>query len=416
LERGNESWAPDRRPGFFVFCLAKGKKEMFWHFFGLVQEIGWKDVLDIGLASILLWLAIDALRRSRLRFAGVGLLAFGALFLIARELEIKLTVWILQGLAALIVLILIIVFQNEIRLLLERLSGRLIGRRTPPISWGIPDILCEGLNALSKARRGALVVLPSGDPLEWYTTEGIPLNGQLTLPLLLSIFDPNSPGHDGALIVEGSRIERFGVHLPLSNNTEQLQGRGTRHAAALGLSEKTDALVLVVSEETGRVSAARNGTLRPLARLKDLQEAISGFFAEQGDSWLRKRPPTRILRKSSLEGILALFLALVLWLVLVPGAEIDTLVHRVPIKIENVPADFTLKEVVPAEVAVTLAGPRRKLFLFDPANLSIPVDITLARFGRQTFSLTRDSIQLPRDLEVAEIRPSQIKVLVETKP
>ncbi|MEZ4600098.1 MAG: diadenylate cyclase [Syntrophotaleaceae bacterium] len=388
---------------------------MFWHFLGLLQEIGWKDLLDIGMASLLLWLGIDALRRSRMRFVGISLLAFGALFLVAKELEIKLTVWLLQGLAAIIVLILIIVFQSEIRLLLERLSGRLVGKRTPPLSWAVPEILCEGVSTLSKARRGALIVLPASDPLEWFTTEGVSLNGQLTLPLLLSIFDPNSPGHDGALIIEGSRVERFGVHLPLSQDTEQLRGRGTRHAAALGLAEKTDALILVVSEETGRVSAARNGTLRPLARLKDLREEVAGFYEEQGKPWVQKRTPAKI-GKTSLEGALAIFLALVFWLFLVPGSEIDSLVHKVPIKIENVPADFNLKEVTPAEVSVTLAGPRRKLFLFDPKNLNIPVDVTLSRFGRQTFSLTPSSILLPRDLYVAEIQPAQIKVYVETKP
>lgn len=387
---------------------------MYWHFLNMLQGIGWEDILDIALASVVLWLGIDALRRSRMRIAGLILLAFGALFLIARQLEMQLTVWILQGLAALLVLILIIVFQSEIRLRLERLSGRLVGRRTPPLSWAVPDILCETLITLSKARRGALIVLPGNDPLEWFTTEGLPLNGQLSLPLLLSIFDPNSPGHDGALIVEGFRAARFGVHLPLTKDVEQLQGRGTRHAAALGLSEKTDALILVVSEETGRVSAAHNGTLRTLQNLRELKETITGFF-EEHEVPRRKRAPSKILGKGSLEGVLAVFLAVVFWMFLVPGSEIGTVVRQVPLKIENVPADYTLKEVVPAEVSVTLTGPRRKLFLLDAENLSIPVDATLTRFGRQTFSLPRSSIILPRDLDVAEIQPSQIKVLVEPK-
>lgn len=388
---------------------------MFWHFLGLLQGIGWKDVLDIALASALLWLGIDALRRSRMRTAGLALLAFGVLFLVAKQLEMKLTEWILQGLAALIVLIVIVVFQSEIRLFLERLPGRLGGKRTPPLSRAIPEILCEGLSILSKERRGALIVLPAGDSLDWFTTGGVPLNGQLTLPLLLSIFDPNSPGHDGALIVEGSRVERFGVHLPLSQNADQLQGRGTRHAAALGLAEKTDALILVVSEETGKVSAARNGILRTLPRLKDLEETVAGFFEAHGNSWTPKPTPANFLGKGSLEGLLAVFLAVILWLFLVPGSEIDILVRRVPVTVENVPADFTLVEVVPAEVVVTLSGPRRNLFLFDPAKLTIPVDATLTRFGRQTFSLTPSSILVPRDLEVTDIQPSQIKVFVEMK-
>lgn len=389
---------------------------MFWQFLAMIQEIGWEDVLDISLASILLWFGIDALRRTRMQAAGLVVLVFCTLFLIARQLEMKLTVWILQGMAALFVLIVIIVFQSEIRILLEKGPRRFLGRRYTVLSDGAVEVLCEALGVLSTARRGALVVLAGNDSLGWLITDGVPLDGRLSLPLLLSVFDPNSPGHDGALIVEDSRVTRFGVHLPLSRDNDQLKGRGTRHAAALGLAEKSDALVLVVSEETGSVSSAHTGKLLPLGNKQEIKRMISGFLEEHGPS----RPdqqltPVRIFGKRSLDGVLAVILALALWVFLVPGSEVDTIAYRVPLNVENVPVDYALKEVVPSEVSVTLSGPRRKLFLYDPRRMTIPVDATLTRFGRQTFSLNATSILLPPDLEVAEIQPSQVKVFVESK-
>src|SRR5262249_56151173 len=113
---------------------------------------------------------------------------------------------------------------------------------------------------------GALFVLPRPEPIEGHVGGAIPLGGRISEPLLLSIFDASSPGHDGAVILRGSQLERFAVHLPLSVNRAALGAGGTRHAAALGLSERCDATCIVVSEERGTVSVARDGAIRLLAR------------------------------------------------------------------------------------------------------------------------------------------------------
>jgi DNA integrity scanning protein DisA with diadenylate cyclase activity len=109
---------------------------------------------------------------------------------------------------------------------------------------------------------GALIVIPGRESIERHTEGGIEIDARLSEPLLLSLFDPNSPGHDGAVVIQGSRISAFAVHLPLSTVPA---GRGTRHAAALGLAERCDALCVVVSEERGTISLAREGAIRPIA-------------------------------------------------------------------------------------------------------------------------------------------------------
>src|SRR5690606_22119555 len=125
---------------------------------------------------------------------------------------------------------------------------------------------------------------------------GFVLNGEISKPLLVSLFDPHSPGHDGAVIIANRRIERFAAHLPLTKNRELVGDRGTRHSAAMGLSELCDALVIEVSEETGEVSLVKNGHMTIDVSVVDLQEALTSFLDRQstngGGSSLRRRPTT----------------------------------------------------------------------------------------------------------------------------
>ena len=241
---------------------------MLWNYLTLLQELQWDDILDIVFASILIGIGIHVLRSSRTRAVSIGLLFFAGIFITATQLELTLTTWMLQGIAAVFVLIVVVVYQTEIRRFLEQLPHKIILHKIQKRKFhsGVTDILSEAIALLSAEGHGALIILPGRDPLEDVITGGIKLNGHLSKALILSIFDPNSLGHDGASIVIDDRVELFGVRLPLSDQVDQLHDRGTRHAAALGLSEQTDALVLVVSEETSRVSVAIRGILRGHSR------------------------------------------------------------------------------------------------------------------------------------------------------
>ncbi len=387
---------------------------MPWSFFTLFSEIHLADILDISIAALLLWGALQAVRTSRSRAAALGLLTFGAIVLVARQLELKLTSWLLQGIAALSVLIVVVVFQDEIRRAFERIS--LIWHRTAndsPVSHHQVDLLTETLEKLAATQTGALIVLPGRDPLEGLVTGGIPLGGQISTPLLLSLFDSSSPGHDGAVIISAEKVTRFAVHLPLSTNAKLLKDRGTRHAAALGLAERSDALVVVVSEETGAISVARKGNLKRLPSSHRVGGIMLEFFQEYTDPDVPLRWHQTLLRRSGLEGALALFAALGLWLLLVPGSVIMENSYQVPVITENVPTGFQLESTSPTTVEVTLSGARRKLYLLDPKKLSIRIDATLAQFGRQTFPVTPNHLLLPPELDVVNLAPKEVKVLVK---
>ncbi len=388
---------------------------MFWNYLSLLLEIGWDDFLDIGLTMLLLALGIHVLRSARARAVSLGLIFFVCIFFFARHFELQLTTWLLQGIAAVLVVLLIVIFQAEIRRFLEQFPtrfflGRPSGHEAAP---EISELLTDALWQLSADGRGALLILPGRDLLESHLTGGVPLDGQLSKPLVLSIFDPNSPGHDGAVVVKGSRVASFGSRLPLSEQLDKLQERGTRHAAALGLAERSDALVLVVSEETSRISLAEHGDLRALSNPEELREKIDQFLAQHAVEKNGALQPFGWFSWYGKDLLFALPIALVLWLILVPAAVIDNLSYQVPIVVQNIPDGYRFSEVVPADISVVLKGARRDLFQIKRKELEIRLDGTLTRFGRKTFPITKAHLLLPPEVEIVQISPEEVQVLVD---
>src|SRR5262245_61499103 len=231
-----------------------------------------RDALDVLIVAAIVFAGIVWLRRSRARFAALGIAFTALLYLIVSRLEFQLTAWILQGFLAIVVFVTVIVFQEDLRRLFERIAMLGLGRRSPAPPPDAVDAIARSLARLAARRTGALVVLPGREPLDRHLEGGVELDGRVSEPLIQSLFDTSSPGHDGALVVRGDRIERFAVHLPLSTDREQLDGVGTRHAAALGLAERCDALCIVVSEERGAISVARDGELRVLRGSEERSE------------------------------------------------------------------------------------------------------------------------------------------------
>lgn len=388
---------------------------MLLNYLKLLTEFGFSDVLDIGLATLFLALAIHVLRSARARAVSSGLIAFIAVFFFARHFKLQVTTWILQGIAAVIVLLLIIVFQSEIRRFLERFPAKLILKRKSlsQNSQEIAEVLTEALVHLSVEGRGALVVIPGQDPLDAYLSGGTILKGLLSKSIILSIFDPNSPGHDGAVLIHGPFVESFGLRLPLSEQHHKLHDRGTRHAAALGLTEHSDALVVAVSEETSRISYAAQGELHTLESPGMIAGHILDFLKihndEEGEP--ARRPGWFAWYFKDL--MLALLCAILLWLFIVPAAVVEKRTYRVPVVVQNIPDTFSLSQVTPREVEITLTGARRNLFQIKSQDLMIRLDGTLTRFGRKTYPISKSLLLLPPDVEILQISPEEVELLVE---
>ena len=234
-------------------------------------SFGWSDAVDIAATATLVYYLIVLIRGTRAVPIIMGIAGFAALLGIANVFHLLLLGTILQYALVGAAVTLPIVFQPELRRLLEQLGrGGLIARpEGSDESVSLEETVATLAHAaivLSRNRVGALVAIEGATGLREYVESGTRLDAKLSVELLLAIFNPKSPLHDGASIVKGTVIEAAACFLPLSENvlSEIVPGTshlGTRHRAAIGLSEETDAVVLVISEETGAISVARTGKL-----------------------------------------------------------------------------------------------------------------------------------------------------------
>jgi len=384
---------------------------------GPFLEMRLTDVIDVLLVTALVSAALVWIRRTQAFLVATGIGILIAVYVLAQAVGLQLVAWIFQGFFAIFVIVIVVIFQEELRQLFERVAVRALGRRGTVVLGPDPSgVLTACLADFARDRVGILIVLPGRQPISRHVQGGLELDGKLTIPLLKSIFDHHSPGHDGAVIVERGRIARFAVHLPLSKDLEQLGGVGTRHAAALGLAELTDALCLVVSEERGTISVAQAGRLTPLPSAQALGPVLAAFFAAQAPAARRGRAWTEQLRRHWVERLVSLLLVLGLWYLLVPGARPKDETFEVPVAVVNVPAGYRLEAVEPAAVAVTLAGIERDFYLLDERAIDVTVDAGIAAEGRRTFTIDPQAIRRPQGLVVAGVEPTKVKISLERVP
>lgn len=282
-----------------------------------LQHFQLADAADVAIVATGLYATLSWLRRSQAALVAVGFALLGALYLGARFFGLGLTAWALNGFFAALALVLVVVFQDELRQALEELAAWALGRRAdhrPRLD--ATEILVGALSRLAEARVGALVVIPGMQKLDRQLRGGTVLGGALSESLLQSLFDPHSPGHDGAIVVEDRRVARFGVQLPLSRNVQRLADFGTRHSAALGLAERSDALCVVVSEERGTLSVARDGKLESVPGARALAGELNRFYRARRALAAPEPRLGRVFRVRRGEKLTSLMLAFVLWLLL----------------------------------------------------------------------------------------------------
>lgn len=251
-------------------------------------EVSWVDVIDIGLVSVLLYQVYKLIRGSIAVNIFLGILALYLVYLIVRAAEMELLATILGQFMGVGVLAMIILFQPEIRKFLL-----FIGRGTEfrenffktisswrnnyQIDFDIQQVI-EAAKALKATKTGALIVFSRDVALRFYIETGDALNAEVTKRLLLSIFNKNSPLHDGAVIIYKGRIKAARCILPVSENDHLPAQFGLRHRAAVGMSENTDTLVMAISEETGRLILARNGVYLRGLKLSQVEKKILDYL------------------------------------------------------------------------------------------------------------------------------------------
>ncbi|MGE0444313.1 MAG: diadenylate cyclase CdaA [Vicinamibacterales bacterium] len=227
------------------------------------QAIDWWDLLDIALVSFLIYELLLLIRGTRaVQMALSGAFLIG-LYFASQWLQLETVNWVIRNLAAYLVFAIIVLFQSDIRRALAHFGRAPFFRyfeRVEAANETIEELVVSAGN-LATRRVGAIIVVERQIGLRNYIEGGIPLDATVTYDLLGSIFQPGSPLHDGAVIIQGDRIAAAACFLPLSVNPLVSRDLGTRHRAALGLTEENDAIAIVVSEESGNISLALGGTL-----------------------------------------------------------------------------------------------------------------------------------------------------------
>ena len=374
-------------------------------------NISLPDIVDILFVAVLLYTATAFLKQTRAAFIIRGIFILAAIYILARYLDLQLTAWLFQGFFAIFLIIIVVIFQEELRQIFERIAVWSLARKSGrPLGSATSDILVGTVADLAKDKIGALIVVQGKDPIARHIMGGIEIEGKISEPLLKSIFDPHSPGHDGAVIVQNDRISLFAAHLPLSKDFQQLAHVGTRHSAALGLAELSDAICIAVSEERGTISVARAGRLRPVNNIQQLSLLLQAFLQEKYPSSQRGGwRSVSLVRENWLAKLVTFSLALGLWYVLVPGSSTTEVTYNVPVVVQALPPDLRVEEIQPSTVTATFTGPKRAFYFFDPNKLRVEVDLPSAEPGKRTVRISEQNVRHPPTLTLQQLNPTTVR-------
>lgn len=253
---------------------------------GLLPRITLTGFIEIAIISLMVYAFLNWVRDTEAWVLLRGLFMIFAFVAFCAFLQLDTILWILGRIATIAVIALVIIFQPELRRALQQLgtsgffavSGLLEGwKENPGFSEETVIHLVEASFKMGRVKTGALMVIEQKISLKDFIAKGIEIDGKVSSQLLINIFEHNTPLHDGAVIIRGNRIVTATSYLPLSEKKISKE-YGTRHRAALGISEVSDSVTIVVSEETGRVSVARDGRLMTIREPEKLQEILTGLI------------------------------------------------------------------------------------------------------------------------------------------
>ncbi len=245
----------------------------------ILKQIRWQDILDILLISVILYKLLLIIKGTRAAQILIGLVVLLIAFLFSGYLGLYTMDWLIQSLWAQIVLAIVILFQPEIRRALAQMGeARFFPSFTSAEELKSLEEIVKASIALSNRKIGALIVIERDTSLKDFIEMGSPLDAKVSRELILSIFHPSSPIHDGAVVIRGNRIVAAGCFLPLTLSAELSKAYGTRHRAGIGLSEETDAVIIVISEETGGITTAVGGKLEKNLDMGLLRDFLAEVF------------------------------------------------------------------------------------------------------------------------------------------
>jgi uncharacterized protein (TIGR00159 family) len=376
-------------------------------FIYLILSLRWQDIIDISLVSYILFRFYVLFRGTNAFRVLIGMTILWFFQQIAVSMGLIVTSWVVQGVVTLGAFIIIVIFRNEIRtvLLARNLKFIFWGGASKTVASTI-EIIVQSVLDMARRNCGALIVLPGKEDLEEVIQKGIPWEGEISKEMILSIFWPDNPVHDGATIIRGDQITQVSAILPLSRRDDLPSYYGTRHRAALGLAEATDALIVGVSEERGDVVAAQDSQLKVIKQRRRLEQILKqhmGVAAKKSRELLKERLMV------TTAAIFSVIFVTGVWFSVSRG--VDTLAtHEIPVVYMNRDPSMEIVKTSGNTVSLELEGSVALIKSIKPDQIQVKLDLSESKEGPHSFTITRESISLPPGIILKGVTPHVVDV------
>ena len=384
----------------------------------ILSNIGLPDVLDILFISMVAYQLYTWFWGTKAFKALIGIVLLSGIFIVAKAWGLFLTTWVFQILWQVFVILLIILFQKEIRQMLERFNplktfGLKQGSATD--TW-ISEFAGWAFDAAAK-KIGALIIFERTDLVFDLITKGISMECDPQPEILNSIFYKESPLHDGAVLISKGKILKISCYLPLSAREDLPQEWGTRHRAALGLTEQCDAWVMIISEERGEISFVGDQEIQKVKDQKELSRIIEDVILvkKEAHTNIKGKIKSWFTRRYKIKAIV-FALVFILWMVLAGQQNFEKKID-LPLNFKNIPAELMVSQPKDPKISITFRGLRKDVSLLNKNNVLTSIDLFSARLGTTFYSINTGNLTLPNDrIDVVNISPARIELTFETRP
>lgn len=374
----------------------------------------WETIVDLAILALAVYVFLRWTAENRLRAMLLGTSGLFGLSALAARMDLPLAAWVFQAFGFMAVLFLVIIFQSELRHLVMRTEGWFRRRSNTGDPAPAHLAVAEAAFALARQRTGALLIVVRRHSVRELAGGGVEIGATPSSPLLQAMFQKNSPIHDGGVVLELDRITRAGVLLPLTHRTDLPAQFGTRHRAALGISERCDAKVVVVSEERGDVTLVHRERWRHAAGEAELVE-----FLSPGS---RPEPARAALNVGGLlfghmkQKLMALAITGIVWGFSLVSSGTAIRDFQVPVEFTNPPVGMDVSKPTATLVEMRVRGPRWAVEALRPDQLTVRFDLGQSGAGPTRLAHPSDVVNLPPAVSVESLRPEEITVnLVPTR-
>jgi diadenylate cyclase len=375
----------------------------------MIPAIRWQIAVDFLVLTLAFYALLRLASSTRALRIALTVVALHALALLTRRLDLVITSWLLDGSAILAVILLLLVFQPELRRAFMRLDAAV--QRWPRPHSVVSQrnrIIAEAAFDLARDRTGALMVMVCRDSIDELTEGGVVLHAAISVELLMAIFQKLSPLHDGAVILEGNQLAKAGVVLPLTQRQDVPAYYGTRHRAGMGLAERSDAPVLVVSEERGEVTlmqGSRQRYMESSAKLLDALEQLESVSRESSPAWFRRLFVTHVRQKLAAVGLAGLIWSMSF---LLSSSTIRTV--SVPVEFSNVPPGMEVTDQSADTLELQVRGSPWIMDSVSMSRLIAIFNLRSLRPGWHNLALAANTLDLPPGIVVDRVTPAKIRV------